>query len=828
MKYFVFLMLFFSISAYSQMDLRKNKPDLPDSVWKIKQYKRINDLKQRRSAAGHPNMDWARWQEWEKINQAQNKTTQISTWENLGPHTKSGRIISIAFHPTDTNIMYAGSASGGLWKTANYGATWIPITDNYPTMGVGAVAINPQNPSSIIIATGEGYAFGSEFTSGFGILISHDDGQSWSLTNITAGLGDSFAGMDIMWNSNDTSKVCVATSFGIYFSNDGGLTYSYVLDRMPSRIVQDPQNPANLYLAARYYSAMYPGGFYKSFNSGQTWSLVTGSGLPALTDMGYASLAVHPVYNNIIFANISQSSVNGLGPMEGLYKSDDFGTTFTQIPTNVDIHCYHPPYQNICQGWYDNTIVISPNDTNVLIAGGTRFWKSIDGGYIWTNCDLDSTATAYTVHPDHHQTLFHPLTGHLFDCNDGGINYSGNEGVTWTSISDGLITHQFYSIAFAETDSEVVIGGAQDVGLFSSTQSLSVAAWENEFSGDAFGCTIDHQDEDTWYATVYLNYRRIKSNNSGLNWSQVNSGTSAADQWRMPMVMHPNDNQTLLSSNDDFMYKTINGGATWQTMATTGSIGCFEYDKINPDLIYASELFGGTVYRTVNGGNIWFQLANSPGFPVTDLAADPQNTGVVYASVGSFATQDQVFKSVNSGITWTNISANLPAVPAITLTVDPWDNLTLYAGTDLGVWVTQDGGISWTPFNNGLPAVVVEDIHFYKPDTTIRIGTYGRGYWRTKALPSGSVSIQEQSVSNFMNVYPNPLTTESKLTFRNNKKDEYLFTLYDITGRVTESVTTKSNQIILTKDNKQPGVYLFNLINEKTGERWNGKIVIAK
>src|SRR6185436_8877292 len=541
-------LLIFSFQSVSQIDLRINKPDLPDSVWQIKQYKRINDLNQRRNAAGHPNMDWARWQEWEKINHSQNKTTQVNTWENFGPHTKSGRIISIAFHPTDTNIMYAGSSSGGLWKTTNYGATWQPITDNYPTMGIGAVAINPQNPSSIIIATGEGYAFGSEFTSGFGILISHDAGQTWNLTNITAGLGDSFAGMDISWNWNDTSKVCVATSFGIYFSDDGGTTYSYVLARMPSRMLQDPQNPDNLYLAARYYSGTYTGGFYRSFNSGQTWSLVTGSGLPAPTAIGYTSLAVHPVYNNIIFANISQSSINGLGPMEGLYKSDDFGTTFTQVATNVDIHCYQPPYQNICQGWYDNTIVISPNDTNVLIAGGTRFWKSYDGGYTWTNCDLDSAGTNYAVHPDHHQTLFHPLTGHLFDCNDAGINYSDDEGATWTSISDVLITHQFYSIAFAETDSEVVIGGAQDVGLFSSTQSLSVAAWENEFSGDAFGCTIDYQDEDTWYATVYLNFRRIKSTTSGLNWAQINNGTNTTDQWRMPMAMHPDDNQTLLSS----------------------------------------------------------------------------------------------------------------------------------------------------------------------------------------------------------------------------------------------------------------------------------------
>lgn len=252
MKYFISLILLFSTASFSQVGLQSAQPQLADSVQELTQFRRINDMKQRRNADGIENMDWARWKEWEKIKHSQSRSTQISTWENLGPQVKSGRIISIAFHPTDTNTMYAGSASGGLWRTTDYGNTWEPITDNYPTMGIGAVAVNPQNPSSILIATGEGYDFNGEFTSGFGIFISHDAGLTWDTTNITAGLGDSFAGMDIAWNPTDTSKVCVTTSFGVYFSNNGGTVYSYVLDRLPSRMMQDPQNPAHLYLTARY------------------------------------------------------------------------------------------------------------------------------------------------------------------------------------------------------------------------------------------------------------------------------------------------------------------------------------------------------------------------------------------------------------------------------------------------------------------------------------------------------------------------------------------------------------------------------------------------
>jgi len=838
-SYFFSCLLLFSFNSFSQIDITKAKPETADSVWNLTQYRRINDMKKRRDAAGEANMDWARWKSWEKIKNAegrmidpQNSNLQFGTWQNLGPNTNSGRIISIAFHPTDTNTIYAGSASGGLWRTIDYGSTWQPITDEYPTMGIGAVALNPHNPSSILIATGEGYDFGGEFTSGFGILISHDAGLTWDTTNVTAGLGDSFAGMDIAWNPIDTSKVCVATSFGVYFSNDGGTTFSYVLDRLPSRMIQDPQNPAHLYLVARYYTAVYPGGFYRSYNSGQTWSLVNGSGLPPLTDIGYASIAVHPVYNNIIFLNISQSALYGIGPMKGLYKSDDFGNTFTQIPTNVDIHCYQSPYDYVCQGWYDNTIVISPADTNVLIAGGTRFWKSADGGFTWTNCDLDSAGTSYAVHPDHHQTLFHPLTGHLFDCNDAGINYSPDEGVHWTSIGDGLITHQFYTISSAETDWEVVIGGAQDVGLFSSTTTLSVAAWENEFSGDAFGCAIDFQDENVWYGSLFFSYMRIRTGNAGLAWSQINTGTSADDQWRMPMVMHPTDHQTLLTSNDNFMYKTINGGASWQQMAATGFIGCFEYDKINTDLIYASLLYGGTIYRSINGGTQWVQLANSPGSPVTDLAADPQHLGVVYASIGSFGNLEQVFKSDNGGISWMNISGNIPPVPVNALAVDPYDSLIIYAGTDLGVWVTQDGGNTWSPFMNGLPYVVVDDIHFYKPDSTIRIGTYGRGYWRAKAIPSASsTSIEVNSGFHFMNVSPNPTKATGSfsvgLFVPGNLNEKIKFSLYDALGKeiTTEEkmLSIGTHEINMTAPSS-PGIYFLSI---SSGNRnYNLKIVV--
>ena len=792
------------------------RPELPEDAWEVKQYKRIFDQNNKRNPGGTDNMDWERWKQFMAIGNHALKTSSAATWQNLGPDTVSGRIISFALHPTDSNTFYAGSASGGLWKSADHGVSWAPVTDAYPTMGIGAVAVNPQNPSSIIIATGEGYGFGGEFTSGFGILISYDAGITWSLTSVTASAGTGFAGMDIAWHPADTNRVCVATSYGVYFSADGGQTYSYVLDRMPSRMLAHPKAPDTLYLTARYFNAQYPGGFYKSYDAGQNWTAVTNAGLPVPADMGYASMAVHPVHGHIIYLNISKSIINGQGPMQGLYRSSDYGNTFSSIPTNVDIHCYHPPYTNICLGWYANTLALAPGDTNTLIAGGTRMWKSTDGGFNWATCDLLPGGSGYAVHPDHHQTFFNPVTGALFDCNDGGVNYSYDLGDTWTQISDGLVTHQFYNISFAETDPEVVIGGTQDVGLFSSKQSLSGGNWTQEYNGDAFGTAIDHTNEDIWYGSIYINYQRVKTISGGNPWFQINSG-APGDQWRMPMTMHPANPAILLSADGNYIYKTVSGGFGWQATAAAGPIGSFAFDKVQPDLVYASRLFGDALFRSLDGGDQWMQLPDAPGSPVTDLATDPLNAGTVYLTCGSYASFDQVYRSLDSGLTWTNISALLPAVAANTIAIDPRDNNILYVGTDLGVWVSENSGISWYAYNTGLPYTVVEDLHFYLPDTTIRIGTYGRGYWRTEAVPPTvtSAPMTGGTVAGF-SAWPNPSPAGGTTTVRFNSsmRQSARMIVYDLAGRVVSerniSMKPGTNHMQLSVP-RRAGIYRLQL-----------------
>ncbi len=826
----IWALVFFSLSGFAQINLNIEKPDLPADAWELKQFKRSKEYAAKRETHGITNADWARWQEWQRLQKDNtNKISAAGTWSNFGPHKISGRIISIAFHPTDTNIIYAGAAGGGLWKSINYGKNWTPLTDFLPSLAIGAIAINPKNPNKILIATGEGYSLGSEFTYGCGVLVSKDAGQTFSTTVITTSLSQGFSGMDIIWSRKDTNKVCIATSFGVYFSNDGGVSYTYVLNRMPARMIADPKRPDTLYLAARYYNSTFPGGLYRSFNAGQSWTL-TGTGLPIPNDFGYASLTVHPVYTNMLFANISKSSPNGLGPMHGLYKSINYGVSWTQIPTNVDLHCYPVPSQTICQGWFANTILVSPSDTNTLFAGGTRFWKSVNGGSVWKLSDTTATGTA-AIHADHHQTLYHPLSGHLFDCNDGGINYTKDGGGNWTSLSDGLITHQFYKVAFAETNPNLVIGGTQDVGFFTSNMPQSLTSWTNTFNGDAFGCAIDYTNANIWYAHGFMTYLRIKTVNAGLNWAFINSGTSSADQWRMPITMHPSNPQTLLTSDYFNMYKTVNGGTSWTVSHSAGDVGAYAFDKINPNIVYASQRNASLVYRSGDGASSWTALSASPGATITNLATDPSQINVVYATIGTY-TNSRVLKSINAGNNWIDITNNLPKVPANCVVVDPFDSQIIYVGTDLGVWVTQDGGTTWSDFNNSsLPYVVVEDIHYYKPDSTIRVGTYGRGYWKVKALPTTFANIKKHEQSKIeLFVYPNPSSHSDNITLKiisranENAKVKITNSIGQVLSLQTIKLTVGSNEINVVRA-QSAGVYFISVTVGK--ETKNIKFIIT-
>ncbi|HEY0029128.1 MAG TPA: T9SS type A sorting domain-containing protein, partial [Bacteroidia bacterium] len=236
-------------------------------------------------------------------------------------------------------------------------------------------------------------------------------------------------------------------------------------------------------------------------------------------------------------------------------------------------------------------------------------------------------------------------------------------------------------------------------------------------------------------------------------------------------------------------YKTIDGGASWTAISNKPYISSIAIDKLNSNLVFICTdpaISVSYIYRSVNAGATWTYIS-APANKIIDLETDPNATGTVYAVRGSYTPGKQVYKSINSGTTWINITGDLPAIPVNTITIDAFNSNHLYVGTDLGVYLTTNGGINWNAFNDNLPLVVVQDMHYYKGDSTIRIGTHGRGVWKTKSAAAGSVNVVELPEAGIsLSVFPNPSNADVVISYS-----------VRIPGRISASVYNSFGQEII-------------------------------
>jgi hypothetical protein len=250
---------------------------------------------------------------WEAYQQSQTRLMEtsrapVASWQCLGPVNQGGRVISHAFDPFNSQILWAGSASGGLWKTNDGGSTWNAMTDQIPNLAVGAVAIHPQNSAVMLLGTGEGYILSPWFQYGIGVLRSTDGGITWNPTSLAIADSLQFACLAFAWDPVNTSKVYLATTFGIYVSLDAGLTWTKTLNGVGTSIVINKKTPSNVYASLQDYSGS-TGGIYHSSDYGATWTALS-NGIPVPTDIGFTTLSICDSFPNVIFAGISTPASN--------------------------------------------------------------------------------------------------------------------------------------------------------------------------------------------------------------------------------------------------------------------------------------------------------------------------------------------------------------------------------------------------------------------------------------------------------------------------------------------------------------------------------------
>jgi len=660
-------------------------------------------------------------------------TSTNGNWITLGPavipspgpagYEGLGRVNTVGYHPTDPNKIYIGAPSGGMWQSSDAGLTWVTHTDTLPTLGVSAIIVDYSSPTKIFIGTGDRDAGDA---SGLGVYKSINGGLTW--TPSKTGMGDKTVG-GMLQDPTNASILLAATSGGVYRSIDGGNNWTQTKTGNFKSIEFKPGNHSIVYAAGGSQ-------FYRSTDNGVTFSLIT-SGLSGGQRSTLAVSAANPAYVYILYA----ASDNGYG---GVYRSTDSGLSFSlrsDYPNLLDWSCGGTDTGG--QGWYDLALAADPANANIIYVGGVDVWKSTDGGSTWAiNSHWYGGCGVPAVHADCHYLGFSPVNGQLFAGNDGGVWSTGNGGSTWTFLITGVTIGQIYKLGQAQLSKNHVINGFQDNG----TYTLSPTGWVATGGGDGMECTIDYANDAYTYYTIYYGdiYRRNNNNNENHIAGNGINGITESGGWVTPFVLHATDPNTMFIGYKN-IWRSNNIRSTsphpaWKKISNSlagsnsSDMAVVENSPANTDILYAGRS-DNRLFRSDNCMDVnptWIDLTSTlPGASaITDITSHPTDPNTVYITAGN-----AVYKSLNKGLTWTNISLNLPAVHMNSIAYYKNDLEGLYIGTDAGVYYKNASMTAWVAFNIGLPAnaKITEVEIYYDNDSVssdvIRGCTYGRGLW---------------------------------------------------------------------------------------------------
>ncbi|MCP4150780.1 MAG: hypothetical protein GY757_23745 [bacterium] len=628
-----------------------------------------------------------------------------------------GRINGMAFDPLNSNIIWVGAPSGGLWKSTDGGGSWSTNTDNLPNIGVTDIVIHPRNPNIMYIATGDG---DGAVPLSSGVLKSTDRGETWQSTGLDYPEGSIFVINKLLMHPADPETLLVASYEGIYKTTDGGANWELKTTGYCKDIEVDPQTPST------WYTAKYRVGVSKSDDSGENWSPLA-NGLPT-SGFTRIALALSHTSPNILYALYVAEESRGL---YGLYRSADSGATWTLQLTSPNIlgnAITGDSYYS--QGTYDLVLEVSPTNPAILYVGGINLWKSVDSGVTWNYTSNGKSDTDTYVHVDHHDFAFLPgNSSTLFSCNDGGIFKSTNAGATWTDLSSGLAIHQSYRLGLSASERDTLILGNQDNGT-----DLLKHQWQTVFGADGMECMIHPTNPGQMYfSTQYGNLYRTASNVYGIKYISGNMGDNK-DIWTMPFLMDLKDPDVLYTATS-IVSRSPDRGDSWTAISpalTSTPLTTLKLAPSDSNSLYASN--GTRLFRTINGGDSWSELNNANLLPyISDIAIHPDNPEIVWITMGNyraFTVAEKVYRSDNGGNSWTNISGSLPNLPVNCAVIDHYSH-GLYIGTDVGVFYSPTGRGDWKSFHNGFPNVIVNELEIHQAYGEIFAATYGRGVWKS-------------------------------------------------------------------------------------------------
>ncbi len=696
---------------------------------------------------------------------------------NIGSAAMSGRVAAVAaVHEAGRLTVYAGAASGGVWKSTNGGTTFKAVFDKEPVQSIGAITIDPKNPKVIWVGSGESWMRNS-VSIGDGLYKSTDGGENW--TNVGLKTSEHIVKILIDPNATNTVYVCVPGALwsdsddrGVYKTTDGGKTWAKILKGANlstgcSLLSMDPAHPQTLYAGMWDFrrrgwtfrsggdgpTAPSASALFKTTDGGATWTdLSTAStGLP-VKPWGRVAVAVAPSKPDVVYAFIE-----AVPPLNALYRSDDAGKTWKMEDRSQSM---------IWRPFYFANLIVDPKNENRVYKPDGGFIVSNDGGMSFS--DISGGA-----HGDFHDVWVDPdATDHLIVGDDGGLWYSYDAGSHWWK-ADNLPVSQFYHVQVDMDMPYHVYGGLQDnsswVGESQFPGGITSHQWENMYGGDGFWMWPDPTDPEYLYAEAQGGaigrVNRKTHESRGIQPLPGYNEGKLRFNWNTPIYISPNQKGTVYIGAQ-FLFRSRDFGQTW--------------DRVSPDLTtndplkQKQEQSGGvtvdnssaethtTIFAVAespkNGNVIWvgtddgnLQVTKDAGKTwtnvVTNITGLPKNAWVTSVEPGHFdegtiyATFDlhtfgdmrpYAYKSTDYGATWTPVVA--PDSPvrgyAHVIKEDLVNKDLLFLGTEFGLWVSLDGGKQWAHYKGGtLPAVAVRDLAIHPRDNDLVIATHGRGIW---------------------------------------------------------------------------------------------------
>jgi hypothetical protein len=732
--------------------------------------------------------------------QSSNNRTNDYDWTDHGPYNVDsvtthyapgiGIIECVYTDPNNANKMYIASRSGGFWRSENGGLTWANTTDALSVTGVKIFSVNPQNTNDILINS---QSSSSETT--FGVYRSLDGGLTWTSTifnptnNNIGGLGTNDQVYDIKFHPTRPDTIFICSSVGLFRSIDNLNTINQVTTFGTRNIEVHPSNPNTVYVVPSFYWDRNR--IYRSTNGGGSFSLI------------------HEISNNEYYeTSLSTTKANPNAVFftsgKGIWRSLDSGNTFNFIAGSDQ---------------YGDAFGVSDINQNIFVMGGIDVSRSLDGGVTFTKVtewyQPNATLSNY-VHADLRNVYY--TGGVLYIGTDGFFARSYDNGLNWTLLNNGTGTRENYRLGVSQSDANIASCGSQDNG----SSYFKHGQWIEWMGADGMEQIIHPMNPDYAIGNIQFGSKFI-TNDGAQTGSFSNNHPLDEMDWIAPLAYNPKSFNTIYSVGEN-IYRSNDFGKTYSTLASFGTDATnFAIAENNSDIMLVS--FGASLQKSINGGVTFSPIGTSvlPNKFISDIAFDPQNDNVIIVTYSHYENDNaRIFISQNGGVSWTNITYNLSAIPIRSVVIDHSINRTIYLGTEIGVFAKAMSAGTYALFSDNLPPVAINELEINYGSNKIYAASWGRGLWSAKLADRANYPVIKKVT---MSQNPADGINNTATNIININFDQAITVTQAFVKWSTNNISL--NQMIpLVKLNQNEYAFNSNLMNGSSGDSIYFKIFL--